>query len=216
MMIAARGTRAPTQLRAQQTRRALVTAAERSFAADGYDATTAKMIAEKARVATGSFYQYFTSKDDILREIARERYAQVVERVLGALAGTPAPGGEAAHVLEEIRSRMRTIVEITLAFHIEHKGLQRVIHERRGIDAELDAPIVEGERKLIARVAELLAEWGRHGDVEATSYVLFNAVRGAVHAHVIGRALVDDQRFAAATVDAMIRIALPASFFVPV
>jgi len=209
-------TREPIQLRALQTRRCLLEAAEHEFGHRGYDATTAKTIAERANSATGSFYQYFTSKDQALREIAAGRYAEIVTRVLASLADTPDPGGETARVLREIRSVMWRVVDVTLAWHVAHRGLQKVINERRSVDPALDAMIKEGELQMIARVAALLRTWGQRGDVEAIAYVLFNAVRGAVQAHVIGGAVVDDKRFATAAVDAMIRIALPASFIISV
>jgi AcrR family transcriptional regulator len=197
----------PTQSRAQQTRQALLDAAEREFGKHGYAATTAKTIAARAKTATGSFYQYFTSKDDALLEIARSRQMEIVEHALAAL-----DGALDVAVLPDIRRRMRTIVEVTIAHFTAHRGLQAVLNERRHVDPALDAVLREGERRVIDRVAELLRTWGHGGDVEATAYVLFGAVRGAVHAHVIGQPLLDDARFVAATIDALIRIALPGSF----
>jgi AcrR family transcriptional regulator len=202
--------RTPTQHRAVHTRLALLDAAERELARRGYVETTAKTIAERAKVATGSFYQYFASKDDALHEIARMRYTDVIEHVLDALAGTRDFHDDHDAVVRDVRKRMRGIVAVTLAYHVTYRGLQAVFAERRHVDRALDAVLREGERRVIDRVAELMVRWGHRGDVEAKAYVLFNAARGAIHAHVIGGAAVDDDRFTAATVDALIRIALPA------
>ena len=200
-------TRTPTQPRAQQTRQSLLDAAEREFGKHGYEATTAKSIAARAKTATGSFYQYFTSKDDALHEIARQRQGEVVEQALTAL-----DGALDVAVVDDIRRRMQTIVEVTIAHFTTHHGLHRVLNERRHVDRELDALLRDGERRVIDRVAALLRAWGHAGDVEATAYVLFGVVRGAVSAHVIGKPILDDARFVRATIDALIRIALPGSF----
>ena len=208
-------TRIPTQPRAQQTRQSLLAAAEREFAKHGYALTTAKTVAARAHTATGSFYQYFESKDHVLREIARARQSETIERTLRALDELPALDGDANAVLEDIRARMRTIVDLTMAYHADLRGLQTVLAERRLVDGELDALLRSGESRLVDRVAELLRAWGHDVDVEATAFVLFAAVRGAVQAHVTGHARVSDARFIAAAVDALVRVALPMSFLRP-
>jgi AcrR family transcriptional regulator len=52
--------------RKERTRAALLAAARRLFAARGVDATTVAEIAEEADIAVGSFYNYFSSKDELL------------------------------------------------------------------------------------------------------------------------------------------------------
>jgi AcrR family transcriptional regulator len=204
-------TRVPTQPRAQQTRQALLDAAEREFGRHGYAATTAKTVAALARTATGSFYQYFESKDHALREIARARQTATIEHALHALDAVPALEGDADAVLDGIRARMRTIVGVTMDYQSDHRGLHAVLAERRLVDPELDALLRAGESRLVDRVIELLRAWGHVEDVEATAFLLFAALRGAVQAHVAGHARVSDGRFVAAAIEALVRIALPIS-----
>jgi len=204
-------TRTPTQQRAVHTRHALVEAAEREFARRGYEATTAKSIAVRAKVATGSFYQYFTCKDEVLREIAEARHVEAADHALAALEAAPAPSGARNRFLHDVRLRMTLMVEVTLAFYAAHGALEAVIAERRFVDRELHATLRACERRVIERVAQLLQRWGHRGDVEATAYVLFNAVRGALHAHALDGASLSKDRFTASLVDAVIRIALPGS-----
>jgi AcrR family transcriptional regulator len=54
------------QRRKERTRAALLAAARRLFAARGVDATTVAEIAEEADIAVGSFYNYFSTKDELL------------------------------------------------------------------------------------------------------------------------------------------------------
>ena len=44
---------------------------------------------------------------------------------------------------------------------------------------------------------------------------LFATIEGSVHAHVLGNAIVSDERFVQALVDALIRVALPPRFVLP-
>jgi AcrR family transcriptional regulator len=198
--------RVPSQSRAHETRAALVAAAEREFSKRGYAATTAKTIAERAKTATGSFYQYFESKDHVLREIAARRQAAVVARALEGLEI-----GASSDLVADARRLLRSVVDVVMAYHAADKGLHAVLTERRHADPELDALTAAGERSIVDRIEGLLARWNFQGDRLATAFVLFGAVEGAVHAHVLGDPVVDDARFVDALVESLLRIALPSS-----
>ena len=62
---------------------------------------------------------------------------------------------------------------------------------------------------------EVLARWGHGATALPTAFVLVGALEGAVHAHVLGRPLVDDDQFVDALVEALLRIALPPSLTAP-
>lgn len=66
-----------------------------------------------------------------------------------------------------------------------------------------------GERRLLERIAAVLTRWGHAGDTAATAFVLLATLEGTVHAHVLGRPVIDDHRLTDALVEAMLRIALP-------
>ncbi len=55
-----------------RTREKLVSAAMELFAQKGFDKTTVDEIVAKAGVAKGTFYLYFKSKDDLIKELAFE------------------------------------------------------------------------------------------------------------------------------------------------
>ncbi|WP_297507274.1 TetR/AcrR family transcriptional regulator [Thermococcus sp.] len=55
-----------------KTREKLVSAAMELFARKGFDKTTVDEIVAKAGVAKGTFYLYFKSKDDLIKELAFE------------------------------------------------------------------------------------------------------------------------------------------------
>lgn len=203
--------RRPTQARAHKTRAAVVAAAQREFSAHGYAATTARSIAERAGVATGSFYQYFTNKDEVLLELASQRAAWVGDETVGwleraAAAALPRDPGKRR---ELVFAALSKVVAVVVDLHREDPGLHAVLTERRHADPALEALTDSREAMLVDRVAELLRRWDHPGDPEATAFVLLHAIEGSVHAHVLSRAHVSDERFVAALVDALFRIALP-------
>ncbi|MEZ4443832.1 MAG: TetR/AcrR family transcriptional regulator [Polyangiaceae bacterium] len=203
--------RRPQQKRARETRAALLRAATAAFSQDGYAATTTAGIAGRAGVATGTLYQYFRDKDALLQEIARERAGLIESLSLVELMAQDAAvrGSVSASRSERVASQMRAIVGIVMAHHRDDPGLHAVLTERRHCDPELDAITTTSERALVARIAELLERWGHRGDVEATAFVLFGLVEGAIHAHVLGTRVVSDERFVSALVEALIRVASP-------
>lgn len=201
MTVASPRSRVPSQPRALRTRAQLVEAAAREFSALGYAATTSKSIADRARAATGSFYQYFASKDVVLRELAATRLARIAEASLGLLRDD-----DGATTPISARVRLRAIVELVMALHREDPPLHAVMTERRHADAELDAIWSAGERALLDRIAAVLSRWGDGDDPLARAFVVFGMVEGSVHAHVLGTPVVSDERFTTALVDALLRI----------
>jgi AcrR family transcriptional regulator len=61
----------PRQERSEATVDAILEAAARVFATEGYDAATTNRIAEAAGISVGSLYQYFPSKDAIAVDLVR-------------------------------------------------------------------------------------------------------------------------------------------------
>ncbi len=88
----------PTTERGAQRKRALLAAARTVFERKGFIDTTVKDIAAQARVAHGTFYIYFDTKEAVLTEVA---YA-VAEDILAALS--------VAVVSDDLPDRVRAAV----------------------------------------------------------------------------------------------------------
>lgn len=192
-----------------RTREALLAAGATTFSRAGYSGSTAKTIAAEAGVATGSFYQYFADKDALLREIAVGRLARVAGQALAGLTPAAADADEPEDLREQVLRRLEKVVEVVSDHHRDDPGLHAVLTERRHADPELDRITSAAERALVQRIAEQLGRWQSEGDHLATAFVLFGMVEGSVHAHVLGDSVVSDERFAAALVAALMRVALP-------
>jgi AcrR family transcriptional regulator len=188
----------------------VVAAARRAFAEHGYAATTAKTIAELARVGTGTFYHYFPDKDAVLAEICAERTRFLAEEVEKIAAPIPSVASIES-LLEDARARLVRIVHLSLDYHRDDPGLHAAIEERRGVDPTIQRLMLESEATLRRRLEAVLALWGRDGDRQATAFLMFMLLEGAVHAHVLSQPVVSDERLVASLSEALLRLALPSS-----
>ena len=81
--------------KSERSRRAVLDAALRLFAQQGYRATTIREIADDAGVSTGNVYHHFPDKETIFRELIDEYFAIAdtqrfpFRRALGALVNFP-------------------------------------------------------------------------------------------------------------------------------
>jgi TetR/AcrR family fatty acid metabolism transcriptional regulator len=74
-------------------RRQIMEAAVRAFARKGYHSTRVGEIAEEAGVAYGLVYHYFGSKEEVLEEIFRDTWTQMLARIR-EVAESKEPAGE--------------------------------------------------------------------------------------------------------------------------
>lgn len=71
----------------EDTRSRILSAALRLFAAKGYDGTTTKDLAKKAKVAEGTLFRYFPNKKAILIEVATQGWIEILTDLLTELSG---------------------------------------------------------------------------------------------------------------------------------
>ena len=79
--------RRPQQPRGQRRIETILDAAERVFAAMGYEATSTNQIAAEAHTSIGSVYQFFPNKEAILRALvarSQEQMRQVLDEVFAS------------------------------------------------------------------------------------------------------------------------------------
>lgn len=172
---------APKQQRAIRKRKALLASAFAEFSDKGFEATTAKSIADKAGVATGTFYQYFHNKDDALLQITRQRFEELhdhlkVPETSLEMAGT-------YNGAEDLHQIFREALGFLYDFHQQEAGLHDVLEYRRRVDPDLAALMNEGEAILMERVRAFVARYVRD-QVETTAFCLFSMAEGIVHRHV--------------------------------
>lgn len=164
--------RSPSQQR-EERRSAIVDAARRVLAADGFEGATIARIARKAGISTGLVYLYFTNREDLLAEVYRYASShEVAAMTSAALGGTPA---------ERFRAAVETFV-------------RRAFRGRRlayALIAEAADPVVVKERNQarqeFASVFEQIIEAGVAGGgfPSQDPHVRGAAVIGAINEAVV-------------------------------
>jgi len=174
----------PTQKRALAKRAALIQAGRESFASRGYEQSTAKVIAEDAAVATGTFYQNFENKDELLRVIAQLKRDEIFHAVPG-LETKQSRLDPLEHSTEVL---FRKVLEIVYHYHESEAELHQVLEQRRFIDPLLDEILLKSEAVLEEKVLAYVKAHNKENP-EAVAYNLFAMAEGLVHRHVFGQPL---------------------------
>ncbi len=82
--------------RRTQTRNKIIQAARWLFDEQGFDATSVEQIVTRAKVAKGTFYQYYTTKVEVLTDVVRDEGAMKFKAALEAMEN----GEDALETLE--------------------------------------------------------------------------------------------------------------------
>lgn len=164
--------RVPKQERARRKRQALLDAGLSEFSSREYPDVTARSIAKAAGVSVGTFYEYFESKDVLLRAVQEAQLRAFMDRVVD---------DGAADLSEAIRSGLA----LTYAFHIEHPRLHATVEYRRRFDPELAALMQTLDDAIVQRIRDALERWNV-ADGESLAFSLIAMAEGLVHRVVFG------------------------------
>lgn len=167
----------PTQERALRKRQALIDAAIDEFSNIGFEVATAKSIAATAEVATGTFYQYFENKNDILRVIARSRFDSLHQRI--QLLELKAVDKAQLSSLK-IEAQFLTTLMFVHEFHAQDPELHQVLEQRRALDSKLQKIMGDGEAVLRSRVLAFVNTFNISKS-EVVANNLYAMAEGLVH-----------------------------------
>ena len=131
--------KAPRTARGQRTLRKILDAALEEFGEKGFSEGSIVGITSRARVALGTFYTYFDSKEAVFQELVRDMSAQVRDHVAPVLA-------DATDALDREGRALASFLE----FVRTHRQVYRIIDEAEFVDPE-------GFRKHYVTTAERIA-----------------------------------------------------------
>jgi AcrR family transcriptional regulator len=157
----------PTSARGRKARAALLDAARGAFVERGYSDVTAKIITSRAGVSYGSFYIYFTSVEDIFREVA----ADLQEQIYQASRAPRTIRGAAERLTYETRRYFE--------LYRENAALFQQIDQVARTDPAFGAQLRDSRREYVGRVTKSLQKLQRDG-------VMDSALDAAYTAHALG------------------------------
>lgn len=143
----------PATARGEATRRKLLDAAELEFGEKGFHAASISSITRRAGVGQGTFYLYFPSKEEILRELVRTMGRELRHSLSVAVS-------KGRDRLEVERLGLEAFVEFSLG----HENLYRVVMQSQFVDERIYREYYE---TLADGYADGLRRAQRRGEVRA-------------------------------------------------
>lgn len=116
----------PITARGEATRQRILDAAEAEFGESGFARTSIGSIVHRAGVAQGTFYLYFPSKDDVLRELVRNMGRRLRHALSEATRGL-------SHRMDVERAGLEAFIRFALA----NQNLYRVVMESQFVDESI-------------------------------------------------------------------------------
>ena len=179
------------QNRRERTR-GLLAASLGLFLERGLDGTTIDDITREAKVAKGSFYRYFQSKEDLISAL----FAPAGARVAAAFTRAEARLGKVGRPGEVERAYLRLGRELLLAVMAEPDVTRLYLQESRSPGDSARRPIQELERliaKAALRVSELALSHGllRETHPEVSTLAVIGAAERLLQAYFSGQLSVE-------------------------
>jgi AcrR family transcriptional regulator len=189
----------PRQARSQATVEAILEAAARILAGDGYAAMSTNRVAEVAGVSVGSLYQYFPNKDSLVAALHERHGRQMHELIISEVVAARG---------KSLRVAVTALVGALLKAHLIEPALHRVL-EAEFPFFDLQSDDTESDQRLHHEVHELLTEHRAMlvvDDQALAVYIMMTTVESLVHAAVLDPpAGIKTQRLESAIVDLVMR-----------
>lgn len=143
--------KAPRTARGERTMRKILDAALEEFGERGFGDASIVGITRRAKVALGTFYTYFDSKEALFRALVHDMSGQVRDHVAPALK-------DAANALDGERRALAAFLD----FATRNKQVYRIIDEAEFVDPD---GFRTHYQTTAARIAQRLAEGTRTGEL---------------------------------------------------
>jgi AcrR family transcriptional regulator len=189
-MIWKNGEYQPTQKRADEKKRRILDAAMELFSLYGYHGTTAKAIAAKAKVATGSFYRYFKDKKAAFMAVC----LHMEEELGGSIFEFGRKMRQEEHTEQEI---LKALISFAVKGHYRHKAFHREVLAMQILDPDVAAWTRAREDRLLRSLLEFLHPMHssyRVQDLEAATELIYYAIEEVSHRAVLFDSSVGEDR----------------------
>lgn len=153
----------PKTKRGQLTRERILDAAEKEIGGRGFAEASISTITAEAKVAQGTFYVYFRTKEDVMRELVLRMGRRLRRHLTLSIVGVP-------DRLEAERRGLRAFLEFVRA----NPNLYRVVAEAQFVDPEVYRRYYEDFVKSYSSALRSAARRGEisKGDAEVRAWAL--------------------------------------------
>jgi AcrR family transcriptional regulator len=136
-------------------RERILAAAERLFAARGFDHTSTALVAAEARVPQGLIFYHFKTKMELLLAVIREDQASLLDGLLPALAPAADPDDGLRQAVAALWRQLSAVLG-------EPSPVRKIIIQELAAHPEIRQRALELHEQMAARVAGYLAQAGPH------------------------------------------------------
>ncbi|WP_336207168.1 TetR/AcrR family transcriptional regulator [Nonomuraea sp. LPB2021202275-12-8] len=156
----------PKKVDHDERRRCIAEAVLRIAGRDGLDGARLRDVAVEAGMSLGSVQHYFASKDEMLRYVVHYLGEHVTERIMAGVRAPASASASASPVLSFLLSMASEMLPLDARRRAELRAGQAFTARAVGAP-ELMEYLGEGDRWLRERVAELIAQGQRDGELRA-------------------------------------------------
>jgi AcrR family transcriptional regulator len=137
----------------QLTRESILTAAHQIARREGWPALTIRKVADAIEYSTPMIYEHFANKEEILLELMREGYRQLIASEQQAMVST-----------EDRRERLFKIVDAYWDFAQRHPELYQIMNGMGGVPLDLEETARVGREAGMPSVTAL-EEWAQENGI---------------------------------------------------
>jgi AcrR family transcriptional regulator len=187
--------RIPKQTRGIKSKGKIIRAATVLFAEKGYHNTNAPEIAERAQVATGTFYSYFNNKKEVFIEIIKRIFKNIFEKALSIYE--PKIHNSRAENYKEGKKLVHFIISGIFAQYKVNVHLLKEILAMVLLDKEIEKMRRKEEKLVIDLLVSYMQTYKEHlrvSDFEAAAVLLLKLIEDMIHQIKFASTDVDEKR----------------------
>ncbi len=168
--------------KSERTRKAILNAAIKVVAKNGYYNALTAEIAKEAGVAAGTIYNYFENKDDLLISIFNEKLGEMVETLRGAMEGMDDPDSKISVIVSSVMSLLQTDRDLAEIIVVELRQSAKFLKGSAMIKmleflGLIEEVVVEGQAKSLYR---------RNVDPAVVAVLLVGCMESVVSMWIVG------------------------------
>jgi AcrR family transcriptional regulator len=191
----------PKQKRADERKGRILDAALELFGTRGFHGTTAKAIAARAGVATGSFYRYFRDKKAAFMAVCLRMEEQFGGQIFEF-------GQQMRHNGHSEREILSSLIRFSVVAHHQNKAFHREVLAMQIMDPGVAAWTREREKRLLAALLEFLRPMRssyRIQDLETAAELVYCITEEVSHRAVLFDSPVGEERLVRELQDMLLR-----------